>query len=256
MAPPRSPRRKGALRQGGRTRRLPTSWVVAAMAVALTLGGALIVVGMVTRSSNEEGPGGTGQTPVATEHLCASGSVPVDGRTCGQDSAPVRIVELSDYQCPFCKRFVDLTEPEIEKEYIQKGLVQLEFRNFAITGGSTPPDANESTLAAEAAECANDQGRFWEYHYKLYAEQRGENRGAFLPERLKQFASDVGLDRKEFDACLDSHKHIGLIEEQRDEATEAGARGTPSFLISGKLVVGYEPFDKFRLHIEEALGRP
>jgi protein-disulfide isomerase len=180
--------------------------------------------------------------------------MPADGRFCGQDSAPVKIVELSDYQCPFCKRFVDLTEPQVESEYIQKGLVQLEFRNFAITAGNAPPDENEATLAAEAAECANDQSRYWEYHYKLYAEQAGENRGAFLPDRLKQFASDLGLHGEEFDACLDSHKHIDLIVEERNQASEAGARGTPSFLIDGELVVGHMTFDEFSQHIEEALA--
>jgi protein-disulfide isomerase len=200
--------------------------------------------------------GGAIQTPGAAQHLCASGSAPVNGRLCGQDSAPVKIVELSDYQCPYCKRFVDGTELGVETEYIQEGLVQLEFHYFAITGGNAPPDENEATLAAEAAECANDQGRFWEYHYKLYAEQRGENRGAFAPERLKQFATDLGLDRGEFDACLDSHKHIGLVEELRDQAAAAGARGTPSFLINGELVVGYQPFEGFRQYIEEALAEP
>jgi len=222
--------------------------------VALALGGVLIALSVASRGGDE---GGTGnQTPGAAQHLCTSGSVPVNGRLCGQDSAPVKIVEFSDYQCPYCKRFIDGTEPEVATEYIEKGLVQLEFRCFAITGGNAPPDENEATLAAEAAECANDQGCFWEYHYKLYAEQSGENRGAFLPERLKQFASDLGLDRGQFDACLDSHKHIGLVEELRDQAAAAGAQGTPSFLINGKLVVGYQSFEKFRQHIEEALAKP
>ena len=225
------------------------------LSLRCTLTGALIVFSAIT-GSEDDGGAGAGQTPSAVEHLCASGSVPVNGRVCGQDSAPVKIVELSDYQCPYCKRFIDGTEPEVETEYIQKGLVQLEFRCFAITGGNAPPDENEATLAAEAAECANDQGRFWEYHYRLYAEQRGENRGAFAPERLKQFATDLGLDRGEFDACLDSHKHIGLVEEQRDQAAAAGAQGTPSFLINGKLVVGYQSFEQFRQHIEEALAKP
>jgi protein-disulfide isomerase len=255
MAQPRSPGGKGRVRRG-QPRRLSTPWIVATTAVALGLVVALIALSLATRSDNEDGDGGADQTPVATQRLCASGSVPVDGRICGQDSAPVKIVELSDYQCPFCKRFVDGTEPEVEREYIQKGLVQLEFCYFAITGGNAPPDENEATLAAEAAECANDQGRFWEYHYKLYAEQRGENRGAFAPERLKQFATELGLDRGEFDACLDSHKHISLVEELRDQAAAAGARGTPSFQINGKLVVGYQTFDKFRQHIEEALAKP
>ena len=251
MAARRSSKRKETARV--RARRLPASWAIAAVALALVAGGALVGISMATRSDDEEVPGGTGQTVVATQHLCASGSVPADGRICGQDSAPVKIVELSDYQCPFCKRFVDLTEPQVESEYIQKGLVQLEFRNFAITGGNASPDENEATLAAEAAECANDQGRFWEYHYKLYAEQAGENRGAFLPDRLKQFASDLGLDREEFDACLDSHKHIALVQNQRQQAADAGARGTPSFLINGELVVGFMSFDEFSQQIEEEL---
>jgi protein-disulfide isomerase len=250
MAARRSSKRKEAARV--RARRLPASWAIVAVALALLAGGALVGISMATRSDDEEGPGSS-PTGEATQHPCAGGSVPADGRFCGQDSAPVKIVELSDYQCPFCKRFVDLTEPQVESGYIQKGLVQLEFRNFAITGGNASPDENESTLAAEAAECANDQGRFWEYHFKLYAEQAGENQGAFLPDRLKQFASDLGLDREEFDACLDSHKHIDLIVEEKDQAADAGASGTPSFLIDGELVVGFMSFDEFSQQIEEAL---
>ncbi len=255
MLPSRSPgRNEGS--QLGRRRRLPTSWVIAVTAAALALSAAFIAFSMATRSSDDGGSAAVGPTPEATQHLCASGNVPVDGRVCGEDSAPVKIVELSDYQCPYCGLFVMTTELEIEREYIEKGLVQLEFHNFAITGGTAPPDSNESTLAAEAAECANDQGHFWEYHYKLYAEQQGENRGAFLPERLKQFATDLGLDRAEFDACLDSHKHIDLIQQEREEAAQTGARGTPSFLIDGTLVVGYQRFDSFRVYIDEALAEP
>jgi protein-disulfide isomerase len=253
MSRPSSSKRKKSGRGGGR-RRLSAFSIIAVTAVALVLGGALIALTTVTRGGEEGAIGDP--TLGATLHLCASGGVPTNSRVCGQDSAPVKIVELSDYQCPFCKRFVDGTEPGVEREYVQTGLVQLEFRYFAITGGNAPSDSNEATLAAEAAECANDQGRFWEYHYKLYAEQRGENRGAFLPERLKRFATDLGLDRGRFDACLDSHKHIGLVEDHRDQAVAAGARGTPSFLIDGKLVVGYQSFEDFRQHIEEALARP
>ena len=251
----RASKRRAATRRGVAPRRPQATWVIAAVAVAFVLGGGLIAVSMATRSDDEEVPGGATQTAIATQHLCASGSVPAEGRICGQDSAPVKMIELSDYQCPYCKRFVDLTEPQVESEYIQKGLVQLEFRNFAITAGNAPPDQNEATLAAEAAECANDQGHYWEYHYKLYAEQAGENRGAFLPDKLKQFASDLGLDRDEFDACLDSHKHIDLIVQERQQAADAGANGTPSFLIDGELVVGYMTFDAFSQHIEEALAR-
>jgi len=196
------------------------------------------------------------ETPAsASDHLCASGLVPVDGRKCGPDSAPVKIIEMSDYQCPWCKRFVDTTEKEVEEQYVSEGLVQIEFRNFAVTGGNQPKQVNEATLAAEAAECANDQGRYWEYHYKLYAEQQGENQGAFLPERLKQFAADLGLDQEGFDACLDSHRHYDEIMQEREEAIALGARGTPTLVINGQMVPGYLPFDRFQPLIEEALAK-
>jgi len=245
---PDTSRRSNPRRAG---RRPPTGWIIAVMALALGVTVAIIIGSTLVRSGGGSDNEGTAQL---TSHPCAGGDIPVNGRKCGDDSAPVKIVELSDYQCPFCKRFVDLTEPLVETEYVENGLAQVEFRYLAITGGNAPPDENEATLAAEAAECANDQGRFWEYHYKLYAEQEGENQGAFLPERLKQFATDLGLDRDEFDQCLDSHKHISLIDEERAQAAEAGARATPSFLINGKLVVGYMSFEKFRQHIEEALA--
>jgi protein-disulfide isomerase len=184
---------------------------------------------------------------------CVSGAVPVNGTTCGVEDAPVTIIEFSDYQCPWCKHFVDTTEVQVEAQYIETGLARLEFRNLAITGGNLGPDENESTLAAEAAECANDQGRYWDYHYKLYAEQSGENRGAFVPEHLKEFASELGLDRVAFDECLDSHKHIDLILQQREDAQAAGIQGTPNFLVNGRPVQGYLPFEDFQLVIEEAL---
>ena len=197
------------------------------------------------------------ETPAsASDHLCASGLVPVDGRKCGPDSAPVKIIEMSDYQCPWCKRFVDTTEKEVEEQYVSEGLVQIEFRNFAVTGGNQPKQVNEATLAAEAAECANDQGRYWEYHYKLYAEQQGENQGAFLPERLKQFAADLGLDQEGFDACLDSHRHYDEIMQERQEAASLGARGTPTLVVNGTMVPGYLPFDRIQPLIEEALAKP
>ncbi len=196
-----------------------------------------------------------GGTPVsASAHLCASGQVPVDGRKCGPDSAPVKVIEMSDYQCPWCKRFVDTTEKDVEEQYVAKGLVQIEFHNFAIMGGNQPKEVNESTLAAEAAECANDQGRYWEYHYKLYAEQQGENEGAFRSEALKGFATELGLNQQEFDDCLDSHRHYDEIMREQDEAVALGASGTPTIVITGTMIPGYLAFDRFQPLIEEALA--
>jgi protein-disulfide isomerase len=174
-------------------------------------------------------------------HVCASGSVPVDGRICGQDSAPVKMIEYSDYQCPWCGRFARETELEIEREYVASGEVQLEFRNLVIEGQA-------SVLAAEAAECASEQGGFWAYHDMLY-----ENQQDFSAEILVGFAQELGLDQEAFAECLDSHKYTDLLAQQREEATEAGVTGTPGFLVNGELVRGYLPFEQFQPIIEQAL---
>ena len=230
--------------------------LLCAIALAVAAAAVAILASELFHDRGGDLPIASGETPVsASAHLCASGQVPVDGHKCGPDSAPLKIIEISDYQCPWCKRFVDTTEKDVEEQYMAKGLVQIEFHNFAVTGGNLPKEVNEATLAAEAAECANDQGRYWEYHYKLYAEQQGENEGAFRPERLKQFAAELGLDQEEFDTCLDSHRHIDLIEREREEAASLGARGTPTLVINGQMVPGYLPFDRFQPLIEEALAK-
>lgn len=176
-----------------------------------------------------------------SSRVCASGSVPVDGNICGDEDAPVKIIEYSNYQCPWCGRFARETEPEIEREYVATGKVQLEFRNVAVEGQA-------SGLTAEAAECANEQGQFWAYHDMLY-----ENPQNFSVGVLKGFAGELGLDREAFDECLDSHKYIDVIRQQREQAAEAGVEGTPSFLVNGTLVPGYLPFEQFQAIIEQAL---
>lgn len=242
-------------RRESRTGRGPGRWILGTAALALVAVVVVIAVGLASQRGDDgqqgESPGDV--VPAYERHVCASGRVPVDGTTCGSEDAPVKIIEFSDYQCPWCKRFVDSTEADLQREYVEKGLVLLEFHNFAILGGDAPPDENESTLAAEAAQCANEQGRYWEYHYELFSRQAGENVGSFAPERLKQLAGEVGLDREAFDQCLDSHKHNDLVLEQQRSAWEAGVRGTPSFLINGELVEGFRTFEQFAPLIEAAL---
>jgi protein-disulfide isomerase-like protein with CxxC motif len=149
---------------------------------------------------------------------------------------------------PLRKRF--WTPPSLRsRPSTSEGPGTTQFRT-AITAGNAP--RTRTSDGRQAAECITTRPLL--ESLKLYAEQAGENRGAFLPDRLKQFASDLGLDREEFDACLDSHKHIDLIVEERNQASDAGANGTPSFLIDGELVVGYMTFDEFSRHIEEALA--
>ncbi len=110
----------------------------------------------------------------------------------------------------------------------------------------------ESELAAQAAECANDQGRFWDYHDVLFANQEGENRGAFLSENLKRFAEALALDGTAFDSCLDSGKYASKVTDDTDEARQQGVNATPTILVNGKEVTS--TLDDVRAAIQEELA--
>lgn len=164
----------------------------------------------------------------------------------GDPDAPVTIIEFADFQCPFCGRFFAQTEPQINEQYIQSGKVRLGYFHFAFLGP-------ESNWAAEAAECAADQDKFWEYHDKLYSSQSGENQGAFNKDNLKKFAEELGLDTSAFNECLDSGKYAQLIRDESSMASSIGVRSTPTFLINGKAVIGAQPFEIFQQTIDSLL---
>lgn len=214
---------------GGRPGWLAVSTVVAAAVVAVI---AVVVVSALSDGDSEE-------PRVETT---------AEGRTKGLASAPVTIVEYSDFQCPFCAAFARTTGRLIDRDYIVTGKVSLEYRHFPFLG-------DESVRAAEAAECANDQGKFWEYHDMLFSNQSGENRGAFRDDKLKGFATEVGLDRAAFDACLDGHKYRSEVLGQRSEGTQLGVSSTPYFMINGTVILGNQPYEKFQEVIEEELAK-
>ena len=168
------------------------------------------------------------------------------GRTRGSATAPVTVIEFADFQCPACKRFAETIGNELEEVYIATGQVRLEFRNMAFIGA-------ESVLAAEAAQCANEQRKFWEYHDKLFEGQQGENRGAFSSERLIHFARDVGLNEEEFITCMESERHKQMVLDETEAGQEAGVSSTPTFFVNGELVKGAQPFEEFARIIDQKL---
>ncbi len=111
----------------------------------------------------------------------------------------------------------------------------------------------ESLWAAEASECAADQNAFWEYHDLLFANQAGENRGAFSIENLKRLAQELGLETEQFNECLDGGKYRNLVRSQTEIARQIGVNSTPSFLINGQPFVGAQPFENFQKLIEALL---
>ncbi len=164
----------------------------------------------------------------------------------GDPNAPVTIVEYGDFQCPSCGAFFGSVEPALKARYIDTGKAKLVFKNFPWIGP-------ESKRAAEAAACAGAQGRFWEYHDALYANQHGENAGFLTPETLKTFAARLGLDTAAFGACLDSGAYRAAVVADFNEVRRLGLTGTPTFLINGQRIVGAQSFQVFASVIDAKL---
>jgi protein-disulfide isomerase len=130
---------------------------------------------------------------------------------------------------------------------VKSGEVRFAYIHFAFLGP-------ESKSAAEASECAAEQDAFWEYHDNLYANQNGENRGAFNDGNLKRFASDLGLDTAQFNQCLDSGKYADIVQQEIQMAQQIGVSSTPTFVINGRPVLGAQPFEVFQQYIQTALS--
>lgn len=166
----------------------------------------------------------------------------------GDQNAPVTVVEYGDFQCPFCGKFFKETESVLRENYIKTGKVKFIYRDFAFLG-------QESLWSANAARCAGEQGKYWQYHDYLYSNQRGENQGAFSKNNLKSFASALGLDKEKFNTCLDSDKYLEEITKETKAGGEAGVQGTPANFVNGVLYVGALPTATFTKIIDDELNK-
>ncbi len=137
-------------------------------------------------------------------------------------------------------------KPALLKQYVDTGKVQFIYKNSAFLGP-------ESTWSAQAAECAADQGKFWEYHDLLFAQQKGENQGAFSKDNLVAFAKQLGLDMGQFEPCLRDDKTLARVQADTQEGQKFGVSGTPTFFINGRPLVGAQPIEAFQKMIEQAL---
>jgi len=153
----------------------------------------------------------------------------------GDPNAPIIMIEFSDYQCPFCGKFFSTTLPLIEKNYIETGKVKFVYRDFPIP--SIHPNA---VPAAMASECADDQGKFWEYHNKLFENQR-QWQGLDVQNGIRtfeQFAEELDLDSDTFNTCLESGKYLDEVQKDFNDGVSYGVTGTPGFII-GNEKIGY-----------------
>lgn len=159
----------------------------------------------------------------------------------GNVSAPVTLVEFSDFECPFCERIYP-TLKQVLANYADK--VRLVYKYFPL---SFHPNAQK---AAEAAECASEQGKFWEYHDKLF-----ENQAAgFSTDKFKQWAGELNLSNSQFNECLDSGKYAQKVQADFQEGTKKGVSGTPTTFVNGQLVVGAQSYETFKQTIDKLLS--
>jgi len=171
-----------------------------------------------------------------------------DGKAWGPADAPVLIEEFADYQCPYCGEFAKGVGHQLAEAYADSGQVRFEYKNFAFIG-------NESVKAAEAAECANAQGMFWQYHDTVFANQRGENLGAFSNANLKNFAAVIGLDEGAFNSCFDRGEYASVVRAEKSEGEDRGINSTPTLFINGQQLSGGLPFEQYQQIIESALSQ-
>ena len=159
----------------------------------------------------------------------------------GPEDAKVTIIEFSDFECPFCGK-VAPTVKQLKEEYSDR--VRFVYKHFPLPSHSTAPKA------AEAAECAGDQGKFWEMHDKMFANQK-----TLFPNSLKSYAKEIGLNETAFSNCLDSGVMASRIQSDQQEGNSFGVRATPTFFINNRKIEGAQPLSEFERIIESELAK-
>ncbi len=165
-----------------------------------------------------------------------------DNPAIGPADAPITIIEFSDFECPFCTRWHQQVWPRLQEAYGDK--IRLVYRDFPLY--SIHPNAGP---AAEAANCANEQGRFWEYHDLLFAAEQGLGREAY-----EAYATQLNLDLAQFKTCLDERRYESEVTADFEYARQLGIQSTPTFFINGVALIGAQPFEVFQEVIELELA--
>jgi len=223
------------------TMKKTTIWQIATGVLAVLLI-ASIFTGGFGRSSNVANNNAGDEIPTGIANVNAEDYVD-DDPSLGNENAPVTIVEFSDYQCPYCSRFRTQTLDQIKEQYIDTGKVRFVYRDFPLT--SIHPMAQKS---AEASECADEQGKFWEYHDAIFANQQ-----SLSIDNLKKWAKDLGLNENKFNTCLDSGKYADEVKKDMNDGANLGVRGTPYFLVGNTVLEGAYPFEAFQQAIDAQL---
>jgi protein-disulfide isomerase len=240
--------RREKMRQQEQRRRLLTIGLI-------TIGAALLVFAVIWPQLK----------PVAEIVAADPGTPPnANDNSMGDPNALIKIEEFSDFQCPFCERFYQETQPLLRQYYIDTGKIQFVYRSFGnFVSQNVGGAKTESQDAAAAAYCAGEQNKFWEMHALLFANVLGENAGSFTDRRLEAIAEKVeGLDMDQFRSCYSSGKYEDRVQQDSKDGQAAGITGTPGFIVTytvngetkTKLIEGAQPFSTFQQELEAALN--
>jgi protein-disulfide isomerase len=191
---------------------------------------------LIWGSASSAKPSVAAATPVKRVNVSTEGQPSI-----GQDNAPITIVEFGDYQCPYCEAWYQQTFSQLMAAY--PGQIRFVYRDLPL------PMHAQAVPAAEAADCAGEQGAYWKFHDALFSGKYALGRTAY-----EQYAADLGLDTVAFKACLDDHRYQAKVQANAADAASLGLNGTPSFVINGRILVGALPYDSFKSVIDEELA--
>jgi len=201
--------------------------------VYLTKDGKLLIVGTVYEINDSQ------NVPSRTEFELDGSELSI-----GDPTAPVIVIEFSDFQCPFCARFYDSTVKDLKTNYIDTGKVYFVYKHFPLSFHSS------AQIASEATECANEQGVWYEYHEKIFNSQNND----FGVSELKQWAIGIVSDTSTFNECLDSGKYSDKVNADIIEGKSVGVSGTPASFVNGILVSGAQPYAAFKNIVDSELS--
>lgn len=172
------------------------------------------------------------------------------GYTLGAAAAAIEVTEYSDFECPFCASFATVQMPVIREQLIAPAKVRWRFRDFPL------PSHAYSRYAALAAQCAGEQGKFWEMHDQLFTNHQWAQTGKNPSALFRDFAKAIGLDLAKYDACVDGQRYAGRIQASAQEGVALGVMGTPSFFVNGRPFQGRATSDDFKALVDSLSKKP
>ena len=209
---------------------------------------ALVILGIVVVGyAWQRGKGAGAATAVSNDAAVTLSG----GYVRGSPDAAIEIVEFGDFECPGCGDFARQTEPQIQTNLVAPGIARFRFIDLQVT-----PTHRNAPAASVAAGCANDQGKFWEMHDRIFAGQAEWSTTATLQPKpiLQGYAREIGLDVKAWDECYTAERHIETLTTNMQQAVRVGLSRTPSIMIGRRVLIGAQPYERVKAAVDSALA--